>query len=230
MGNTIATTPDMDHSSSESQSHRQFLARQASRPQLQMQMFEVVVPMNVRSGQPFTLEAAGQRVLVTCPPTAGPGQRIRFQLPIPVNNTPPPSTTYNNNNHVSSSNSSNSLTQNTDTTNNARKKQNNSKPINNRKPPPSIKLNYDTKDGWTRTIRLDDYKFQWIRTQSSGQVHLHHNRFDIHTSAYVRKLMFREGNDPRMRTGHLSLVPASDAVVASSVSTPIGIAGPKKEL
>jgi len=33
-------------------------------------------------GQPFALIANGQRVLVTCPSTAGPGQRIRFQLPV----------------------------------------------------------------------------------------------------------------------------------------------------
>lgn len=52
-------------------------------PQLgNQQMFEVVVPEGVRSGQPFALIASGQRVMVTCPPNVRPGQKIRFQLPI----------------------------------------------------------------------------------------------------------------------------------------------------
>jgi len=51
-----------------------------SRPQVQT--FEVQVPAGVQPGQPFALIANGQRVLVTCPATAGPGQRIRFQLPV----------------------------------------------------------------------------------------------------------------------------------------------------
>jgi hypothetical protein len=36
----------------------------------------------VRSGQAFALIANGQRVMVTCPANARPGQKIRFQLPI----------------------------------------------------------------------------------------------------------------------------------------------------
>eukprot|EP00978_Attheya_sp_CCMP212_P013787 scaffold34750_cov43-Attheya_sp.AAC.1 len=48
----------------------------------QTQMFEVVVPPGVRPNQPFTLIAAGQRVLVTCPANASAGKKIRFQLPI----------------------------------------------------------------------------------------------------------------------------------------------------
>lgn len=49
-----------------------------------MQVFEVVVPPGVRPNQPFTLIANDQRVLVTCPPNASSGQRIRFQLPVPT--------------------------------------------------------------------------------------------------------------------------------------------------
>jgi E3 ubiquitin-protein ligase NEDD4 len=51
-----------------------------------MQTFEVSVPEGVRPGQPFALVANGQRLMVTCPPTAGPGQVIRFQLPVSENN------------------------------------------------------------------------------------------------------------------------------------------------
>jgi hypothetical protein len=49
------------------------------------QMFEVAVPDGVRPGQPFALIANGQRVMVTCPPNVTPGQKIRFQLPIVLN-------------------------------------------------------------------------------------------------------------------------------------------------
>lgn len=173
------------------------LQRQASRPQVSMQMFEVVIPMGVTDGQPFTLTAGGQRVLVTCPPNTTSGQRIRFQLPIPNGNS--------------------SATSNT-SDNYGRKKINDAAAF--------VKLNYDTKDGWTRTIRLSDYKFQWIRTTAEGQVKAH-DRFSIETSAFVRKLEFIKGKDYRMRTGKLSLVPASDAAVSSSV---MSFDSPKKEL
>ena len=49
------------------------------------QMFEVTVPEGVQPGQPFALIANGQRVMVTCPATVRPGQKIRFQLPIQLN-------------------------------------------------------------------------------------------------------------------------------------------------
>ena len=49
-------------------------------------------------------------------------------------------------------------------------------------------------------------------------------RFDAKTTAYARKLEFVEGRDPRLRTGHLSLVPANDpaAVVDSCIKGPNG--------
>ena len=39
--------------------------------------------------------------------------------------------------------------------------------------------------------------------------------FDFMKSAYVRKITFLEGNDARMRTGTVELVPATEAVVDS---------------
>jgi len=146
----------------------------APRPKLTTQMFEVIVPPGVRPNQPFALLAGGQRVLVTCPPNAGPGQKIRFQLPVAT-----PST----------------------------------------KSIESLKLNYDSiKDGWTRTIRVTDMKFQWVRMDEQGDVDLD-SRFNVDRSAYVRRLLFLEGNDSRMRTGVLSLVPASEAAVDSKVTS-----------
>jgi len=143
------------------------------------QLFEVEVPRGVQPGQPFALLAGGQRVLVTCPPNASPGQRIRFKLPLALLNRPK-------------------------VTNEATK----------------VRLKYD-KDGWTRTVRLTDLKFQWVRMDEQGDVD-QRQRFDIDRSAYVRKLEFRPGEDPRIRTGLLSLVPAADAVVDSKIKSADG--------
>jgi len=54
----------------------------SSRSPFGNQMFEVNVPQGVRPGQAFALIANGQRVMVTCPPNARQGMKIRFQLPI----------------------------------------------------------------------------------------------------------------------------------------------------
>ena len=80
-----------------------------------------------------------------------------------------------------------------------------------------IKLKYD-KDGWQRTIRVQDMKFQWVRVDDKGDIDLN-KRFNVEKSAYVRKLEFRPGDDPRIRTGILSLVTASDAVVDSKIKS-----------
>ena len=129
------------------------------------QVFEVVVPPDVRPGQPFTLMANEQRVLVTCPPNVVPGQKIRFQLPF-------------------------------------------------QQMVGSIKLSYEG-NSWSRTIRVSDLKFQWVRVQNDQVVQ--NEKVDFNKSAYVRKLTFMEGNDARMRTGSCDLVPAQDAVVDSKL-------------
>eukprot|EP00934_Nitzschia_sp_Nitz4_P003544 Nitzschia sp. Nitz4//scaffold330_size19141//9624//12045//NITZ4_008746-RA/size19141-snap-gene-0.27-mRNA-1//-1//CDS//3329548160//3534//frame0 len=144
------------------------------------QLFEVEVPKGVQPGAPFALLAGGVRVLVTCPPNAGPGQRIRFKLPL-------------------------ALTQ---------------KPTGGESNLAQIRLSYD-KDGWTRTVRATDLKFQWVRMDLNGDVDLN-KRFHMERSAYVRKLDFRAGDDPRIRTGILSLVPASEAVVDSKIKSADG--------
>jgi hypothetical protein len=143
------------------------------------QLFEVQVPKGVKPGAPFALLAGGVRVLVTCPPNAGPGQRIRFKLPL-------------------------ALTRKPEITNEAA----------------LVKLKYD-KDGWTRTVRVTDMKFQWVRMDDNGDIDLN-KRFSMEKSAYVRKLEFRAGDDPRIRTGVLSLVPAIEAVVDSKIKSADG--------
>lgn len=143
------------------------------------QLFEVEVPKGVQPGAPFALLAGGVRVLVTCPPNAGPGQRIRFKLPIGL--TPRPK---------------------------------------NLSDQAQIKLKYD-KDGWTRTVRATDLKFQWVRMDDNGDVDFN-KRFHMEKSAYVRRLEFRPGSDPRIRTGILSLVPATESVVDSKIKAADG--------
>jgi hypothetical protein len=147
------------------------------------QTFEVTVPKGVRPNQPFSLIAGGQRVLVTCPPNARPGTRIRFQLPISVDAD--------------------------DSTGNS-------------KDNVDVSLKYDTEDGWVRTIRVTDMKFMWIRMDHDGDLMTPDGKFDVDTSAYVRDLTFLEGNDKRMRTGKLSIVPASEYSVDSVIEDNLG--------
>mmetsp|Transcript_24039 Transcript_24039/g.31963 ORF Transcript_24039/g.31963 Transcript_24039/m.31963 type:complete len:755 (-) Transcript_24039:785-3049(-) len=79
-----------------------------------------------------------------------------------------------------------------------------------------VKLSYD-KDGWTRTIRVSDMKFQWVRFDDKGDVDLR-NRFDTERSAYVRKLVF-DRDDGGLRRGNISLVPASEGLVDSKIKS-----------
>lgn len=144
-----------------------------------LQTFEVVVPQGVRPNQPFSLIAGGQRVMVNCPANAKPGSRIRFNLPVSVDEKN--DKTESGHGNVSQS------------------------------------FKYDTEDGWTRSTRVSDGKFIWIRMDRDGKVIQEGDKFDIETSAYVGNLQFLEGNDIRMRTGRLILFPASTYAVDSVV-------------
>jgi hypothetical protein len=79
----------------------------------------------------------------------------------------------------------------------------------------AIKLSYD-KDGWTRTIRVSDMMFQWVRMDDKGDVDTS-TEFNTEKSAYVRKLDFRSGGDALLRDADISFVPASQAFVDSKV-------------
>merc|ERR1711871_1346797 len=83
-GTSLSTPQEMDPSSSSSGSENARVNSHMRSP-FGNQMFEVNVPQGVRSGQAFALIANGQRVMVTCPASARPGQKIRFQLPIKLN-------------------------------------------------------------------------------------------------------------------------------------------------
>jgi len=95
-------------------------------------------------------------------------------------------------------------------------------PIADKSSPPIKQLEYeDIPDGWARTIRVTDMKIQWVKTKNDGDkdnsVDTQTSSFDIKNSAYTRKLRFLEGNDPRMRTGLLDLVPANQSSIDSCV-------------
>ena len=84
---------------------------------------------------------------------------------------------------------------------------------------PAVQLEYESiTDGWARTIRVTDMKFQWVRMNEEGEIDLKSvSRFDVKHSAYTRRLTFLEGNDPRMRTGMLNFIMANELSVDSSV-------------
>lgn len=160
--------------------------RAPPRTQSTMQQFEVIVPNGVTGGQPFALMAAGQRIVVTCPPNAVPGQRIRF--PVPMN-----------------------LLQNNKKSTESRKD------VAKRLGVDEVALKFD--GGWARTIRVDngDLKFQWVR-QNGEEGAVTKDRFDIRTSAYVRKIDYSVGTNNKYLTGTISLVPATEGLVDSRVT------------
>lgn len=94
-----------------------------------------------------------------------------------------------------------------------------SNPNDKMKDAPAVQLEYESiKDGWARTIRVTDMKFQWIRMNHEGEIDAKCvSRFDIQHSAYTRQLIFLEGNDPRMRTGKICFGTANESSVESSV-------------
>ena len=186
-------------------------------PTVSTQTFDVVVPTGIRPNEQFLVIAAGQRVLLTCPSNGTPGSHVRFHLPV---RQPDRFLSL----HTTTTSSSTSKT------------------------PSKSLLNPTTQDGWVRSLRLSDMKLTWIRTHADGSVDVEFSptedntinrsintttdtnripskapRFQIDKSAYVRNLIFLEGNDKRMRTGRLSLVPASQSITPSSVTQEDGI-------
>ena len=206
--------------------------------------YMVTIPDGVRGGQQFPVTIQGQQLMVTCPTNARPGMSVRIVPPPPPTDvTEAPNRSQNQQQKeekdktqlfevevpkgvqpgkpfallaggvrvlvtcpINASPGQRirfklplALTQQPKPTNEAA----------------AIKLKYD-KDGWTRTIRVHDMKFQWVRMDDTGNVDTN-KRFDPDKSAYVRKLEFRPGEDPRLRTGVLSLVTASEAFVDSKI-------------
>jgi len=85
-----------------------------------------------------------------------------------------------------------------------------------------IKNSFD-KDGWSRTIRVSDMKFQWVRLDGSGAIDTK-TRFDSKNSAYVRELTETDADiaTPNLCNGEIKLIAANDqnAVTESSITDP----------
>ena len=184
------------------------------------QVFEVIVPQGVRPNQPFTLMANGQRVLVTCPPNVHPGQKIRFQLPVPSVGSGG-GTTKENKMNVQLSYKDDAGSSGWERT---------------------IRVT-DMKFQWIRVVDDNDHNGDKKKASSSNRntntplststvsspvgddndmgakalEDMEGAPFDFGKAAYVRKLQYLEGNDARMRTGSVSLVPAQEAVVDSKL-------------
>ena len=195
------------------------------------QTFLVTIPPNVYPGMQFTVNVNGQRFMVTCPSNAGPNMKVRivpptqreepmaapktqvFEVTVPAGVRPnQPFTLMANGQRVLVTCPPNVVE---------------GQKIRFQLPVQqvigNIQLSYDNSTGgWIRTIRVTDLKFQWVRVnkkkeeEDTANVDVDGmNHFDFSKAAYVRKINFLEGNDARMRTGTVELVPANEAVVES---------------
>lgn len=193
------------------------------------QTFLVTIPPGIYAGMQFTVNVNGQRFMVTCPNNAGPDMKVRivpptqreepmaapktqvFEVTVPAGVRPnQPFTLMANGQRVLVTCPPNVVP---------------GQKIRFQLPVQqvigSIQLSYESESGgWCRTIRVTDLKFQWVRVNQKKETDEGTNvddmaTFDFGKAAYVRKISFLEGNDARMRTGKVDLVPANEAVVES---------------
>jgi hypothetical protein len=199
------------------------------------QTYLVTIPPNIYPGMQFTVNVAGQRFMVSCPESAGPNMRVRIVPPV-QRETPeaaPKTQVF----EVAVPQGVQSGQPFALIANGQRvlvtcppdvvpgQKIRFQLPVS--QVVGNIQLAYESeKGGWKRTIRVTDLKFQWVRLEGGGSDGKNESganavdidaakNFDFLKSAYVRKINFLEGNDARMRTGTVELVPASEAVVDS---------------
>eukprot|EP00934_Nitzschia_sp_Nitz4_P003621 Nitzschia sp. Nitz4//scaffold265_size26576//3226//5822//NITZ4_008244-RA/size26576-augustus-gene-0.20-mRNA-1//1//CDS//3329544828//3611//frame0 len=195
------------------------------------QTFLVTIPDNIYPGMQFTVNINKQRFMVTCPENAGPNKKVRivpptqpeeptaapktqvFEVTVPAGVLPnQPFTLMANGQRVLVTCPPNVVPG-----QRIRFELPVQQAIGN------IQLSYEAESsGWCRTIRVTDLKFQWIRVAAKEE----HgaaaaldamDTFDFSKAAYVRKIHYMEGNDARMRTGTVELVPANEAVVDSKL-------------
>ena len=208
--------------------------------------YMVTVPQGIRPGMQFAVDVAGQRMMVTCPAGVQAGMNLRIQTPEQQQQQQQQSSLHSSGGANSSTTSSSTSMQMFEVIVPAGVMPGQSfsllangqrvlvtcppnilpgqavrfnLPIADKSAPPIKQLEYeDIPDGWARTIRVSDMKIQWVKTKNDGDtVDTQTTTFDVKNSAYTRKLRFLEGNDPRMRTGLLELVPANQSSIDSSV-------------
>lgn len=84
---------------------------------------------------------------------------------------------------------------------------------------PLVEMPFLAREGnWVRTLRLQNLKFQWVRVDDNGDlVDANSVRFDVDQSAYACQLLFQPGEDPRLRTGLLTLPSASNVMASTKI-------------
>lgn len=191
------------------------------------QTFLVTIPPNIYPGMQFTVSVEGQRFMVTCPPNAGPNMKVRivpptkreepeaapktqvFEVAVPSGVRPnQPFTLMANGQRVLVTCPPHVV---------PGQKIRFELPV--QQVVGNIQLSYEgDSGGWCRTIRATDLKFQWVRVKKNEPTTVDDSTaFDFNHAAYVRKLTMMEGNDARMRTGSLELVPASESSADSKL-------------
>jgi hypothetical protein len=219
--------------------------------------YMVEIPEGVRGGQQFPVTIRGQSLVVTCPPNATPGMRVRVVPPPPEDEAgdrtastgtssssrPPPLRRNKSKDddtqlfevvvpeHVRPGQAFALLAGGIRVLVSCPSNANPGQKIRFKLPlaltqqpkdtsaTAAQRLKYD-KDGWSRTVRLTDQKFQWVRMDENGGIdasHLQASRFDPEKSAFCRRLQFVEGSDVRIRDGILELVPAHESACESKV-------------
>ncbi len=152
--------------------------------------YTVKIPKKIRTGQQFPVTIQGQNLMVTCPLNARPGMMVRVVPP------PPPT-----NAHLSPY-------ENYFIGSNADQGGRRVAFVERMQ----CKLKYG-KEGWTRTVRATDLKFQWIQMDDNrGDINWN-QRFNFQNSAYVRQWEFCTQD----YSFKVTLVPASEAVLDSNI-------------
>jgi hypothetical protein len=204
------------------------------------QIYLVTIPPNIYPGMTFTANVAGQRFMVNCPESAGPGMRVRIVPPVqrgepeatPKNQifeVAVPRGVQNGQPFALVANGQRVLVtcpSNVVPGQKIRFQLPVSQAVGN------IQLVYESeKSGWKRTIRVLDLKFQWVRVDGGGndadgnaEIEKTGSLNLIATKqlasiklAFVLKIRFLDGNDARMRTGYVDFVPVYEAVVDSKL-------------
>jgi hypothetical protein len=206
--------------------------------------YTVTIPEGIHGGQEFPVTIQGQRIMIFCPVNTTPGTKVRIVPPPPPEGHDDPK--GGNNKSLSKDDDEETQLFEVEVPDGVQPGESFAllaggvrvlvtcalnagpgqrirfklpKALTQKREPRSeavqIKLSYD-KDGWTRTIRVSDMKFQWVRMDDNGDVD-NNTRFDAEKSAYVRKLEFVPGPDDRIRDGVMSLVPAAEAFVDSRI-------------
>jgi hypothetical protein len=176
-------------------------------------VFLVTVPENVQPGEEFHAYAGGDQIVrVRCPLDTRPGQSLQINVsvnPTPVGTLPDSSNVR----RIEGSNPPACMVSVPEGVEPGAQC-----PVQIQGQQLMVTCPPNGMAGWTRTVRATDLKFQWVRMDDNGDVDVN-TRFHMENSAYVRKLEFRQGSDPRLRTGVLSLVPATESVVDSKIKS-----------